>query len=65
MKIEEAVKFWINELSKKFAKTDFVVGHSKDTIFIYEQKHLKGIMIPIEWNGFKIVRKYIGKIQLI
>lgn len=63
--IEEAAHTLASQLSKEFPKAgSFTVGHDQnDTIFVYE--HIRGMShaAPKEYYGFKVIRKYLGKVK--
>lgn len=61
--VEIAAEEILRELCPNHEPGTFTVGHDqRSTIFVYEHKRRHKYTGPIEYKGFRIVRKYIGKI---
>lgn len=65
MKLEEAAKLYSEKLNEKFKTGTFTVGTDQiDTIYIYE--HVRGLKMYqriSEFEGSKVISKYIGKVK--
>ena len=64
MQVEEAAKLFYAEMLEKYKREAFSVGSDLvDTIFVYG--HKRGLPKNNKnetYQGFKVVRKYIGKL---
>ena len=66
MTIQEAAELLKTKLNESFNPTWFSLGHNEvDTIFVYE--HIRGLAkrrmeSGEQFEGFKVIRKYVGKV---